>query len=313
MVTKSNKRSKASNRGNTAAKKPLPSTPTQPANDSGPPPSNLDMLRRMYAAMVKCRMVGERVRDGNAMVAYDLTTGHEAVVVGASIDLEPEDTIAASHRNFAARIAMGTALKHLLKEATANNSDECRASVISCRRALPGLNSSAVFLADPFNLATGVALTHKLEKRTNVVVAFWDEDAASLEASHEALKFAGIHKLPIIYVTRSAGLDDLGSRKHSALEEFSFLAKDYGFPSILVDGKDVVAVWRGAQESIHRARNGSGPTLIECQTEAANFKDPLAHMQHYMSRRGAWEDRWKRQIVARINAEIGEAMRQPGS
>ena len=101
------------------------------------------------------------------------------------------------------------------------------------------------------------------------------------------MKFAGIHKLPILYVTRSAGLDEPGRRKHGALEEFSFMAKDYGFPSILVDGKDVVAVWRAAQESIHRARNGSGPTLIECQTEPAYFKDPLVFMQHYMTRRGA--------------------------
>ena len=311
MVTKSKKRSKAPKRDNTTAKKPLTPTPAQPTNGNGSAPSNLDMLRRMYAAMLKCRMMEERARDGNAVVAYDLATGHEAVVIGASIDLKPEDTIAASHRNFAAHIAMGTSLKYLLKETGANNSDESGASIVSCRCALPGSISSAAFPADAFNLATGIALSHKLEKKTNVVVAFWDEDAASLEASHEALKFAGIHKLPILYVTRSAGLDDLGSRKHSVLEEFSFMAKDYGFPSILVDGKDVVAVWRAAQESIHRARNGAGPTLIECQTESANFQDPLAHMQHYMTRRGAWDDGWKQQVVDQIDAEIAEAKRLP--
>ena len=311
MVTKSKKRSKASKRDNTTAKKTLTPTPAQPTNGNGSAPSNLDMLRRMYAAMLKCRMMEERARDGNAVVAYDLATGHEAVVIGASIDLKPEDTIAASHRNFAAHIAMGTSLKYLLKETGANNSDDSGASIISCRCALPGSISSAAFPADAFNLATGIALSHKLEKKTNVVVAFWDEDAASLEASHEALKFAGIHKLPILYVTRSAGLDDLGSRKHSVLEEFSFMAKDYGFPSILVDGKDVVAVWRAAQESIHRARNGTGPTLIECQTESANFQDPLAHMQHYMTRRGAWDDGWKQQVVDQIDAEIAEAKRLP--
>ncbi|MFZ0915125.1 MAG: thiamine pyrophosphate-dependent enzyme [Candidatus Korobacteraceae bacterium] len=267
------------------------------------------MLRRMYSAMLKCRMMGERARDGNAVLAYDFTAGHEAIVIGASIDLKPEDTIAASQRNFAVRIAMGTALKHLLKEINANDSDESGAALISCRFAVPGAIASAAFLADPFNLATGLALSHKLGRKTNVVVAFWDEDAAALEASHEALKFAGIHKLPIIYVTKSARLDDPGLRKHSALEEFSFQAKDYGFPSILVDGKDVVAVWRAAQESIHRARNGSGPTLIECQTEPANFNDPLTHMQHYMNKRGAWDDGWKRQVVDQINAETKQAMR----
>jgi pyruvate dehydrogenase E1 component alpha subunit len=267
------------------------------------------MLRRMYSAMLKCRMMEERVRNGNAVLVCDLAAGHEAIVIGASIDLKPEDTIAASHRNFAAHVALGTPLKYLLKKSGANISNESGASLFSCRCALPGPISSAAFLADPFNLATGLALSHKLEKKTKVVVAFWDEDAAALVASHEALKFAGIHKLPIIYVTRSAGLDDPGLRKHSALEEFSFLAKDYGFPSILVDGKDVVAVWRAAQESIHRARNGSGPTLIECQTEPANFKDPLAHMQHYMTRRGAWDEGWKQQVVDQINAETKQAMR----
>src|ERR1035438_662984 len=131
MVTKSKKRSKASNRNNTTAKKTLIPIPAQPANGTGSSPSNLDMLRRMYSAMLKCRMMEERARDGNAAVAYDLTTRHEAVVIGASIDLKPDDTIAASGRNFAARIAMGTSLKYLLKETGANNSDESRASIIS--------------------------------------------------------------------------------------------------------------------------------------------------------------------------------------
>ncbi len=262
----------------------------------------------MYSAMLKCRMMKDGARGSNAEDSYDLATGHEAVLIGASIGLRPEDTVAASHRNFAAHIVMGTPLKYLLKGTGANNSGESRASILSCRCAVPGAISSAVFLADPFNLATGLALSQKLEKKTNVVVAFWEEDAASLEASHEALKFAGIHKLPIIYVTRSASLDDLGSRKHSALEEFSYLAKDYGFPSILVDGNDVVAVWRAAQESIHRARNGAGPTLIECQTEAANFEDALSHMQHYMTKRGAWDEAWKQQVADQINGEIAEAV-----
>src|ERR1019366_8689835 len=162
MVTQSKKQAKGSSRDKTTAQKPLTSAPTQPANGSGSPSSNLDMLRRMYSAMLKCRMMEERARDGNAAVAYDLATGHEAVAIGASIDLKPEDTIAASGRNFAARIAMRTSLKYLLKETGANNSGESRASIISCRCALPGSISSAAFLADPFNLATGLALSHKL-------------------------------------------------------------------------------------------------------------------------------------------------------
>jgi acetoin:2,6-dichlorophenolindophenol oxidoreductase subunit alpha len=303
MVTKSKKKP----RRNAAAKgKPAPA-PLQPANGSAPPASNHEILRQMYAAMLKCRIMEGRARHENAMVGYNVTPGHEAVVIGASIDLKPEDTVAASSHNLTALIAMGASLKSWLKETATNDSAESRASVISCRCAVSGSISTAAFFADPFNLATGVALAHKLEKKTNVVVAFWDEDAASLEASQEALKFASVHKLPILYVTRGGTLEEMGNRRHSALEEFSFVAKDYGFPSILVDGNDVVAVWRAAQESVHRARNGAGPTLIECQTEATSFEDPLEHMRHYMTRRGAWDDTWKHQVVAQISAEIEAA------
>src|SRR5271166_1961505 len=132
MATKSKKRSRASNRNQRTAKKTLTPTPVQPTNGNVPAPSNLDMLRRMYAAMLKCRMMEERASDVLTMVAYDLTIGHEAVVIGASIDLKPEDTIASSHRNLAAGIAMGASLKHLLKETGANNSEASRASIVSC-------------------------------------------------------------------------------------------------------------------------------------------------------------------------------------
>ena len=91
----------------------------------------------MYSAMLKCRMMEEKARDWNTEVIYNLTIGHEAIVVGATIDLRPEDTIAASHRNFAARVVMGTSLKYLLKDSAANNSDKSRASILSCRFALP--------------------------------------------------------------------------------------------------------------------------------------------------------------------------------
>jgi pyruvate dehydrogenase E1 component alpha subunit len=307
MVTKSKKKVKTSNRRNAAAKETPAPAVLQPANGSAPSTSNHEILRQMYAAMLKCRLMEERVRYENAMVGYEVTPWHEAVVIGACTDLSPEDTIAASSHNLAALIAMGASLRSLLKETATNGLAESRASVISCRCAASGSISTAAFVADPFNLATGVALAHKLEKKTNVVVAFWDEDAASLEASQEALKFASVHKLPILYVTRGGTQEEMGSRRHSALEEFSFVAKDYGFPSILVDGHDVVAVWRAAQESVHRARNGAGPTLIECQTEATSFPDPLAHMQHYMTKRGAWDDAWKQQLVAQIGAEIEAA------
>ena len=134
------------------------------------------------------------------------------------------------------------------------------------------------------------------------MVAFCEKEIASLGAWHEALKFAGVHKLPILYVVKSGAPDDAPAAEPAYLEQFSFVARDYGIPGIIVDGRDVVAVWRVAQESIHRARNGAGATLIDCATGSA--RDPLEHMEHYMRKRGAWDDDWRNQIAARINGEL---------
>ena len=159
---------------------------------------------------------------------------------------------------------------------------------------------------DPFNLATGIALAHKLTKQRHVVVAFCPEESPALENWHEALKLAGVHKLPILYVIKNGVADQQSSSEHAPhLEAFSFMARDYGYPGIIVDGQDVVAVWRVAQESIHRARNGSGPTLIDCRTDAG--RDPLAHMEHYMRKRNVWDDGWKKQTEAQIKIEIEKA------
>ncbi len=90
----------------------------------------------------------------------------------------------------------------------------------------------------------------------------------------------------------------------------SFLAREYGFPGIIVDGTDAVAVWRVAQESVHRARNGSGPTLVDCRSDAS--RDPLEHMERYLKTRHLWDDQWKARLERELMTEIKEAMAKLG-
>jgi pyruvate dehydrogenase E1 component alpha subunit len=86
------------------------------------------------------------------------------------------------------------------------------------------------------------------------------------------------------------------------LKAVSLLTRSGGFPGVIVDGQDVVAVWRVAQESVHRARNGGGPTLIDCRMDAA--RDPLAHMEHYLRKRNLWDEAWREKAEAEITAEV---------
>jgi pyruvate dehydrogenase E1 component alpha subunit len=239
-------------------------------------------------------MAEEYAQKRLSAAPYDFALGHEAVVTGATLGLQAADTITASGRNLAALVAGGTSLNSLVKQGDNNN---------PCSGGLSSVVTPASLPVDPFNLGTGIALAHKLEPKRNVVVALCGEQSPSLNRWHEALKFAGAHKLPILYVIKSAAADPASPGAQNAhLEDFSFMARDYGFPGIIVDGGDVVAVWRVAQESVHRARNGSGPTLIDCRMQSS--LDPLAHMEHYMRKRSVWDDAWKKQVTRKIRAEM---------
>jgi 2-oxoisovalerate dehydrogenase E1 component subunit alpha len=290
MVTK--RESRPRRKKNVVVAKPLQEHRPPPTNGNEAAPSNQDVLRRLYVLMLKCRKLSERAASRHPATDYDFATGHEAIVGGATLELGPHDTIVASPRNFAAHVVKGARVEALLSEPPDQN----------------GTQAGGRTPLDPVNLGTGLALAHRLEKKRNVVVLLCSGAAASPDSWHEALKFAGIHKLPIIYVLNSGPALEVGLEKRNpALEELSFMARDCGFPAIIADGKDAVAVWRVAQESIHRARNGAGPTLIECDTESSPSSDPLAYLEHYMSKRGLWDDEWKQDAANRIEAEIAEA------
>jgi TPP-dependent pyruvate/acetoin dehydrogenase alpha subunit len=292
MPTKTRKQVVEASRKSSPAKKPKAVTPSQAVSSNGSSPSSQETLRRLYASLLRCRLVEEQARQ-SSKGDYDLSIGHEAVTVGPTAELSAEDTIAATVRNLAALAARGVPLTSLVAKP--------QSDAAARKPMLP-----ASMPQDPFNLATGIALAHKLEKRRHVVIAFCPQESPALETWHEALKFAGVHKLPVIYVIKNGVADQQSSSDHAPhLEAFSFMARDYGYPGVIVDGQDVVAVWRVAQESLHRARNGSGPTLIDCRTDTK--RDPLAHMEHYMRKRNVWDEAWRKQTEREIRGEIEKA------
>ena len=294
MVTKSKNAAGKQKRAVTTK----PPGEAQPVNGSGASPSNQDVLRQLYASMLKCRVLAERAQglgSGKHAYGYDFDIGQEAMVVGASVELESQDSMVASSRDFAAHVSRGVSLQSLLSGAATNGGGH---AVVVTDPSPPQAAG-----CDAFNLGTGLALTHKLEKKRNVVMALCSKEVPDPDRWHEALKFAGIHKLPIIYVKSSSAFERAPEERTPALEGLSFMARDCGFPAIVVDGKDAVAVWRVVHESIHRARNGAGPTLIECETRVSSAGDPLAHMEHYLKKRGLWDDQWRRDTANRIDAE----------
>ena len=310
-----------------------PQLQRQPRDVSAP--LDAAMLKRLYACMLKCRLVEERARllfrQGKFAGNYDSAVGQEATEVGTTIDLLPEDTVAPSHRNFATHIMKGTPLKLMFAQLYARKTspDQGRSSPAHCSYAPLNIITPASTIAAQLNIGTGVALAYRTQKKPNVVVALSGEGSTSLGFWHEAANVAGVHKLPIIYVIENnLWAESVNVSLQSAVEDLSVKAQAYGIPGITVDGNDVVAVYRVAQEAIKHARDGHGPTLIECKTyrwyghseidpakyrspqevEYWKSRDPIPAMERYLAGKNLWSDEWKQQLTTDFNHEIDEAV-----
>lgn len=330
MATKTKDRPAPPARQEKAAAKPSPAT-----QGNGAAPLSPEMLKRLYYHMLKCRMVEEKARllfkQGKFAGNYYAAVGQEATEVGATIDLEPGDYIAPSHRNFVTNIMKGTPLELMFSQLYARKTspDQGRSSPAHCGYAPANIITPASTIAAQLNIGTGVALAFKLQKKPNIVVALSGDGSTSLGFWHEALNFAGVHKLPIVYICENnTWAESVHLSLQTAVEDLSVKAQAYGFPGITVDGNDVVAVYRVAREAIRRAREGHGPTLIECKTyrwyghseidpakyrkpeevEHWKSKDPIPAMERYLKQQNLWSDDWKQKLEQEISADIDKAV-----
>ncbi len=207
--------------------------------------------------------------------------------------------------------------------------DQGRSAPAHCGYAPLNIITPASTIAAQLNIGTGVALAYKMQHKPNVVVALSGEGSTSLGFWHEAVNFAGVHKLPIIFVIENNGYaESVPVALQTAVEDISMKAQAYGIAGVTVDGNDVVAVYSTMREAIERARAGDGPTLLECKTyrwyghseidpakyrdpaevEYWKSRDPIPAMERYLQSKRLWSDRWKEELTAEFNREIDDAI-----
>lgn len=294
-----------------------------------------EALRRLYSYMLKCRMVEERIRvlyrQGRFAGNYFAAVGQEATEVGATLDLLPEDAVAPSHRNFVTNIMKGTPLPLLFAHIYGRKAspDQGRSAPAHCGYAPLNVITPSSTIAAQLNIGTGIALAYKMQRKPYVVVALSGEGSTSLGFWHEAVNFAGVQKLPIIFVVENNGYaESVPVSLQTAVEDISSKAAGYGIAGVTVDGNDVVAVYTAMREAIQRARAGGGATLLECKTyrwyghseidpakyrDAAEVeywksRDPIPAMERYLAARNLWSDQWKQELTTEFNHEIDEAI-----
>lgn len=278
-------------------------------------------LKQLYATMVECRLLTERVcrlrgKPGSAGL-YAASIGQEAIATGCSIELQPEDTIALPPQNAIAALVKGAPLGELVAQIYARSTAHSQS---------PNILMPSLTQCTQLERATSVALAGKQKKKGNVVVAFSDKATTTLACWHEALELAANKSLPIIFVVEDNPWTDPASFKaHDDEEASSEKARNYGFPIIPVDANDVVAVYRVACESVERVRQGGSPVLVEgkpyrlfskTKRRVANSaawlseRDPLTHMERYLKAKGLFTLSWKDQVVQEFSRKLDSALRE---
>jgi len=227
----------------------------------------------MYEKMCEIRQFEDKVHEifqtGALPGFVHLYAGQEAVAVGVCAHLDGKDSITSTHRGHGHCIAKGCDLNGMMAEIYGKVTGLCKGKggsmhIADVEKGMLGANG---IVGGGFPLAAGAALTAKTLKTDAVAVCFFGDGANNHGTFHEGINLAAIWNLPVIFVAENNGYAEATPFHYaSSCKNIADRAAAYNIPGETVDGKDVMAVYAAAERAIKRARNGEGPTLIECVT-----------------------------------------------
>src|SRR5689334_18140815 len=195
--------------------------------------------------------------------------GQEAVAVGVCSHLRRDDVVFSTHRGHGHALAKGVPPLELLAELYGRAAGCSRGRGGSMHLFAPevGLMGTSGIVGPSILQAAGAAYSFQLLKNRNVAVAFFGDGAVNNGAFHEGLNLASIWRLPVIFVCENNQFaTEVPFSYASANPSAASRGAAYGFLAIEINGNDVLAVVKTSKEAVARARDGAGPTLIECKT-----------------------------------------------
>jgi TPP-dependent pyruvate/acetoin dehydrogenase alpha subunit len=267
-------------------------------------------LKQLYATMLQCRLLTEHgLRRSKTL--FHASLGQEAIAAGCAIDLRPQDTVAVASHDSIVSLAKGVALRDVVARMYGRPST----AGWSAQNIIGAASRTASGQGELYTAAGNVALASKREDNGNVVVVFSSAAATASESWRQAFKIAARRGLPIIFVVENNPWG--GTQTKNGTGKLTLKAQTDGLTSITVDGNDVVAVYRVAYESLERVRRGGGAVLIEAkpyrqhgQVWLNTERDPLAHMERYLTAKKLFTTRWKNGIAQQFSRELGAAVKE---
>jgi TPP-dependent pyruvate/acetoin dehydrogenase alpha subunit len=294
-----------------------------------------DQLLSMYYHLRLTRALEERLgilyRQGKILGGVYLSTGQEAVSVGAAATLGPGDVIVPSHRDLGAHLVRGIEPREVLAQylGRVGGLSRGRDGNVHFGDVARGDIAFLSPMADGIPVAAGVALGLKRHGKARVAMTWFGEGAASRGDFHEGVNLAAVLCVPVVFVCNNnqfAYSTPLG--RQTRVPDIAVRAAGYGIPGVTVDGTDVVAVYGAVHEAVERARRGEGPSLIECKTmrvrghsehddawyvpkallEEWRAKDPIGRYERRLRDWGMLDDEKEAEVAKRISAELEVAI-----
>ena len=295
-----------------------------------------DQLLDIYYKMLLSRTVGQRERMLNRMGKGPFAVtgeGHEATQVGTAYALKPgHDWVVPYYRDIGVALTVGQTARDLLLAHLSRAED-----ISSGGRNMPShfsdpalhIVSGSAPVATHLPHAAGIALASKLRGLDEVTAVYTGDGGTSTGDCHEAMNFAGVHKLPVVFIIENNQYAiSVHWRKQAAVEDVSVRAKGYGFTGVTLDGNDVLAVYEAMKQAVERARRGEGATLIEAKTyrlvphtsddddrryrsreelEEWTKKDPLVRYQAWLQKHDIADQRKLDELQEKAAREVDEA------
>jgi TPP-dependent pyruvate/acetoin dehydrogenase alpha subunit len=230
-------------------------------------------LIELYEIMVRIRYFELRTKEmvtrGKLRGGAHLYIGEEAIAAGVCSNLTSDDYIVSTHRGHGHCLAKGGDPKLMMAELLGRESGYCKGKGGSMHIAdlRIGILAENGIVGGGLPISLGAGFSAKYRNSGQVTVCFFGDGASNQGTFHESLNMAAVWRQPIVYVCENNqyAVSTHVSRSTS-VENIYQRASSYGIPGLIVDGNDVEVVYAFARESIRRAREGRGPTLMECKT-----------------------------------------------
>jgi len=300
-------------------------------NGTPMPKLSTQEILEIYRTMVLCKVfddIAVKLQRQGRIGPYVTVRGQEAAQVASSFAMEDSDWMFPSYRESAAYIARKVPLKNLFMYWMGDE-----------RYAGDKANGNNFPVTIPVSTqiphAVGVAFAAKIKGDKIASLVYFGDGATSRGDFHEGMNFAGVFKLPVVFLCQNnQWAISVPRSKQTASETIAQKAVAYGFEGVVVDGNDVFAVYKATKDALEKAKNGGGPTLIECVTyrltdhstaddakryrsnEEVEFwkkRDPIDRFRIFLERKGLWSAEDERKLLSECEQVLSAAIKEAES